>query len=135
MTVLRTFDIVLVGIMISTVAFTYKIKYDVQKRLSEAKHLEQQISSEQDTIHLLKTEWALLTAPKRMEILANRYHQQLGLELTTPQQIVALKDVPKRLSNQIGTLINHMQLEEGNTLLTQHEPFAPLPIPTERPQE
>lgn len=46
MTVFRTFDMILVMIMICMAGLTYKVKYDVQKRMSEVRRLEQKIAAE-----------------------------------------------------------------------------------------
>lgn len=120
MTVFRTFDMILVAIMICAAGVTYKVKYDAQKRIGEVRRIERQIVAEKNTINLLHAEWAMMIEPGRMQILASRYQGQLGLQVTEARQIVQLQDVPERLPDQIENLIKDNELEESNALLARN---------------
>lgn len=120
MTVFRTFDMILVAIMICAAGVTYKVKYDAQKRIGEVRRIERQIVAEKNTINLLHAEWAMMIEPGRMQILASRYQEQLGLQVTEARQIVQLQDVPERLPDQIENLIKDNELEESNALLARN---------------
>ena len=86
MTVFRTFDMILVAIMICAAGITYKVKYDALKRIGEVQRIERQIVAEKNTINLLHAEWAMMIEPERMQVLATRYQDQLGLQVTEPCQ-------------------------------------------------
>ena len=119
MTVFRTFDMILVAIMICAAGLTYKVKYDAQKRIGDVHRIERQIVAEKNTINLLHAEWAMMIEPERMQVLATRYQDQLGLQVTEARQIVKLKDIPDRLPDQIQNIIKDNELEENNSLLAR----------------
>jgi len=119
MTVFRTFDMILVAIMICAAGLTYKVKYDAQKRIGDVHRIERQIIAEKNTINLLHAEWAMMIEPERMQVLATRYQDQLGLQVTEARQIVQLKDIPDRLPDQIQNIIKDNELEENNSLLAR----------------
>ncbi|MCT6870790.1 MAG: hypothetical protein M3Z70_02985 [Bartonella sp.] len=120
MTVFRTFDMILVAIMICAAGLTYKVKYDAQKRIGDVHRIERQIIAEKNTINLLHAEWAMMIEPERMQVLATRYQDQLGLQVTEARQIVKLKDIPDRLPDQIQNIIKDNELEENNSLLARN---------------
>ena len=120
MTVFRTFDMILVAIMICAAGITYKVKYDAQKRIGEVHRIERQIVAEKNTINLLHAEWAMMIEPERIQALVKRYQDQLGLQVTDARQIVKLRDIPERLPDQIENLIKDDELEEKNSLLAKN---------------
>ncbi|WP_295896639.1 hypothetical protein [uncultured Bartonella sp.] len=120
MTVFRTFDMILVAIMICAAGITYKVKYDAQKRIGEVHRIERQIVAEKNTINLLHAEWAMMIEPERIQALVTRYQDQLGLQVTDARQIVKLRDIPERLPDQIENLIKDDELEEKNSLLAKN---------------
>ncbi|MGH7003486.1 MAG: cell division protein FtsL [Alphaproteobacteria bacterium] len=92
---LRTFDIILIGLMIAAAAVTYKIKHDAEKQMTEVSKLERMIADERDTIDLLKADWSLLTQPSRLQSLVESFQGQLDLQLVEAQQIVAIGELPQ----------------------------------------
>ncbi|OLL53073.1 hypothetical protein KAE70_02315 [Bartonella henselae] len=120
MTVFRTFDMILVMIMICMAGLTYKVKYDVQKRMSEVRRLEQKIAAEKNTVSLLHAEWAVMIEPSRMQKLAKRYQKELGLESIQPRQVVEFENIPVRVHDQIEEVIKQNLLEEGKDILANN---------------
>ncbi|MET3559807.1 hypothetical protein ABID39_000485 [Bartonella japonica] len=120
MTVFRTFDMILVIIMICMAGLTYKVKYDVQKRMSEIRHLEHKIAAEKNTVNLLHAEWAVMIEPSRMQKLAKRYQKELGLEIIQPRQIVEFEDIPVRIYDQIEEIIKQNILEKKQEFLANN---------------
>ena len=59
----RTSDMVLIAVMVSAAAFTYKTKQAAEGQAAAVRKLEQQIRFEEDSITLLKADWSLLTQP------------------------------------------------------------------------
>jgi hypothetical protein len=94
--VFRTSDIVLIAVMVSAAAFTYKIKRDAEEQLDSVHKLQVQIRMEEDTIDLLKADWSLLTQPSRLQKLSEIYNAQLQLEPVNAHQIVGLDELPAR---------------------------------------
>lgn len=92
----RTSDIVLIAVMVSAAAFTYKTKHDAESQLDAARKIEQQIRFEEDSIDLLKADWSLLTQPARLQKLSELYESQLQLQPVEARQVVSLDDLPAR---------------------------------------
>ena len=92
----RTSDIVLIAVMVSAAAMTYKIKADAETQQAAAHRLQAQIHTEEDTIDLLKADWSLLTQPSRLEKLTDLYKSQLNLEPVDPHQFVKLDELPAK---------------------------------------
>ncbi|MET0940954.1 MAG: hypothetical protein ABWY13_06280 [Mesorhizobium sp.] len=92
----RTSDIVLIAVMVSAAAFTYKTKHEAENRLDAVRRIESQIRLEEDTIILLKADWSLLTQPSRLQKLSEIYHAELSLQPVEAHQIVGLDELPLR---------------------------------------
>jgi hypothetical protein len=94
--VFRTSDIVLIAVMVSAAALTYKTKREAEEQMASVQKIEAQIRYEEDTIDLLKADWSLLTQPSRLQKLAEIYKSQLELEPVNARQIVNLDDLPAK---------------------------------------
>jgi hypothetical protein len=92
----RTSDILLIAVMVSAAAFTYKTKHEAEEQLVAVRKIEQQIRFEEDSIDLLKADWSLLTQPARLQKLAETYQAELQLQPVEARQIVGLDDLPSR---------------------------------------
>jgi hypothetical protein len=91
---LRTFDIVLIGVMTAMASVTYTIKHRAELKLEEVHRLEAEIKLEKDTIELLKADWALVSQPNRLERLVNNYNSELQLQPTLSTAIVQPSELP-----------------------------------------
>ncbi|HEY0120599.1 MAG TPA: hypothetical protein VGC14_02365 [Rhizobium sp.] len=91
---LRTFDIVLIGVMTAMASVTYTIKHRAELKLEEVHRLESEIKLEKDTIELLKADWALVVQPNRLERLVNNYNGELKLQPTLSTAIVQPSELP-----------------------------------------
>ncbi|WP_041545417.1 MULTISPECIES: cell division protein FtsL [Chelativorans] len=103
----RTSDVVLIAVMLSAAAFTYKTKHDAEAMMDRIGKLETNIQLEKDSIDILKADWSLFTQPGRLQKLAEAYQTELGLQVTQAQQIVdfsALGSIPFPV-DKVGDLI------------------------------
>ncbi|MGO7531775.1 cell division protein FtsL [Rhizobium leguminosarum] len=91
---LKTFDLVLIGVMTATAAVTYTIKHRAELKLEEVHRLEAEIKLEKDTIDLLKADWALQSQPNRLERLVKAYNEELKLQPTESTALVHAKELP-----------------------------------------
>ncbi|ARQ59103.1 UNVERIFIED_ORG: hypothetical protein GGE64_002970 [Rhizobium etli] len=91
---LKTFDLVLIGVMTAAAAVTYTIKHRAELKLEEVHRLEAEIKLEKDTIDLLKADWALQSQPNRLERLVNAYNAELQLQPTESTALVHAKELP-----------------------------------------
>jgi hypothetical protein len=92
----RTSDIVLIAVMVSAAAFTYKTKHEAEEQLASVRKIEAQMRFEEDSIDLLKADWSLLTQPSRLQKLAEIYATELKLQPVEAHQIVGLDELPSR---------------------------------------
>jgi hypothetical protein len=99
---LKTFDIILIGVMTATATVTYTIKHRAELKLDEVHRLEAEIKLERDTIDLLQADWALVTQPNRLEKLVGIYNNELKLQPTVSTALAQPKELPM-LRSQLPT--------------------------------
>ena len=99
---LKTFDVILIGVMTTAAAVTYTIKHRAEMKLEEVHHLEAEIKLEKDTIELLKADWALVVQPNRLERLVANYNTELKLVPTLSTSLIQPSELPM-LRSQLPT--------------------------------
>jgi hypothetical protein len=139
---LRSFDLVLIGVMTATAVVTYSIKHRADQKLTEVRRLETEIKLEKDTIDLLKADWALLTQPNRLHRLINLYNGELSLASTETTQLAMPKELPMLRSQlpqpetTIEDIIAGKDSEVAAALkgvaAAKAKPPAKVPVPTVR---
>lgn len=92
----RTTDIVLIVVMVSAAAFTYKTKHDAENHLAEARRLQNQITFERDSIDVLNADWSLLRQPSRLQSLTETFSDELKLYPVQPWQFATVSELPRR---------------------------------------
>ncbi|MHB2264311.1 cell division protein FtsL [Aliihoeflea sp. PC F10.4] len=92
----RTTDIVLIVVMVSAAAFTYKTKHDAENHLAEARRLQSQITFERDSIDVLHADWSLLTQPSRLQKLTDNFRDELKLYPVQPWQFATVSELTRR---------------------------------------
>lgn len=92
---LRTLDIVLIGVMTVAATITYTIKHHAELKLEEVRKIETEIRLEKDTIDLLRADWALLTQPNRLQRLITVYENELQLKPTESTQLAQPMELPR----------------------------------------
>lgn len=90
----RTTDMVLIAVMLSAAAFTYKTKHEADNEMERIQTLRAQIAVEKDRIDVMKADWSLLRQPARLQTLAEFYKDELELEQVQARQIVRIDDLP-----------------------------------------
>ncbi|MEF2552695.1 hypothetical protein VQ042_15195 [Aurantimonas sp. A2-1-M11] len=98
---LKTLDIVLIAVMISAAAWTYKIKHEAETLETAVTKLERRIALERETISLLEADWSLLDQPNRLQRIANAFQDELQLQPMRPDQIVRPDELPRRPVNLV----------------------------------
>lgn len=91
---LKTVDILLVALMLSTAAWTFGIKHEAEVLEEQLRTVERQIAQERDSIALLEADWSLLDQPYRLQRLADAFEGELGLAPAQPEQIVLPDELP-----------------------------------------
>lgn len=90
----RPTDIVLIAVMISAAAFTYKTKHEADNEMERIHTLQAQIEVEKDRMDVLKADWSLLRQPARLQRMVEHYKDELELEPVVARQIVKIDDLP-----------------------------------------
>lgn len=90
----RASDIVLIAVMLSAAAVTYRIKDRAEGEVTHIAKLRQQIRLEKDQLDVLKADWSLMTQPARLQRLAERYNEQLQLAPVEASQIAVITNLP-----------------------------------------
>lgn len=111
---LRSFDLVLIGVMTATAVVTYTVKHRAELKLEEVHRLESEIRLERETIDLLKADWALQTQPNRLQGLIGAYNQELQLANTEPTQLIQSNELPMMKSQLPQPETTIEQLIAGN---------------------
>lgn len=80
--------------MTAAATVTYTIKHKAENKLEEVRRLDAAIKLEEDTIDLLKADWALLTQPNRLERLVTVFAADLQLAPTPSTQLARPEELP-----------------------------------------
>lgn len=92
----RTLEFVLIGALIATAGWTFKVKHDGEKIVAGVEALETRIRLEREAIDILKADWSLLASPDRLQALIERHRLELGLDPLQPAQIVTIDKIPEK---------------------------------------
>jgi len=82
--------LLIVAVAAGIAGFLFQVKYRVQDLEQELAALNQQIRTDQEAMHVLRTEWSYLNQPDRIAHLASR-HLEMGL--MEPLQVAASFEV------------------------------------------
>jgi hypothetical protein len=107
----RIIHLLVIGALVFAAAYVYRIKMESTARTERVLRLHAEIREQRDAIAQLRSEWARLDAPLRLQGLAERHLQLKPLNAT---QFDSLKNLPERPSSTekpgegdpIGTMLN-----------------------------
>lgn len=108
---MRIIHLLVIAVLVFAAAYVYRIKMESTVRTEKVLRLHADIREQRDAIASLRSEWAKLDSPGRLQTLAERY---LKMQPINAQQYGALKDLPERPPNYaapgvpdpIGAMIN-----------------------------
>ena len=90
----RTLDVVMVAVMTAAATVTYSIKHQAENKLEVVRKLDAEIKLEEDTMDLLRADWALLTQPNRLNRLVTIFEADLKLVPTESTQLAQPSELP-----------------------------------------
>jgi hypothetical protein len=93
---MRILHLLVIGILVFAAAYVYRIKMESTARTERVLRLHADIREQRDIIAALRSEWAKLDAPLRLQGLAERH---LVLKPLTAAQYDSLKNLPERPPN------------------------------------
>jgi len=89
----RLIHLLVIGALVCAAAFVYQIKMDSTARTERVLRLRAEIREQREAIAALRSEWARLDAPLRLQGLSERH---LPLKPLTATQYDSLKSLPER---------------------------------------
>jgi hypothetical protein len=90
---LRFIHLLVIGALIFAAAYVYRIKMESTARVERVLRLRAEIREQRDAIAVLRSEWAKLDAPLRLQGLVERH---LPLKPINANQYDSLKNLPER---------------------------------------
>jgi len=118
----------LVSLLLALLAASglYTMKDQVQRREAELRGLQVAIAAERATLGRLRAEWAMLNQPGRIARLAAAY---LELQPASPNQIVAIEDIPLRRDLELAERRLMARLPSGGEVPLRLKPAERLAWP------
>ena len=96
---MRIIHLLVIGALLFAASYVYRIKMDSTARVERVLRLHAEIREQRDAIALLRSEWAKLDAPLRLQGLAERH---LALKPISATQYDQLKNLPERPSSLVA---------------------------------
>lgn len=93
---MRIIHVLVIAVLVFAASYVYRIKMESTVRTEKVLRLHADIREQRDAIAALRSEWAQLDAPMRLQGLAERH---LKLQPVTAQQFDSLKNLPDRPPN------------------------------------
>ncbi|MFO1241692.1 MAG: hypothetical protein U1E36_00580 [Rickettsiales bacterium] len=62
----------MIGLVVAGLSL-YQLKYTVRDIRADADHMQSELLKEQESLHVLRAEWAHLSSPERLQTLADKY--------------------------------------------------------------
>ena len=90
---MRIVHLLVIGALIFAAAYVYRIKMESTARVERVLRLRAEIREQRDAIAVLRSEWAKLDAPLRLQGLVERH---LALKPINATQYDSLKNLPER---------------------------------------
>jgi hypothetical protein len=90
---MRIIHLLVIGALVFAAAYVYRIKLESTARVERVLKLRAEIREQRDAIAVLRSEWAKLDAPLRLQGLAERH---LPLKPLNANQYDQLKNLPER---------------------------------------
>ena len=90
---MRILHLLVIGALVFAAAYVYRIKMESTARTERVLKLHAEIREQRDAIAVLRSEWAKLDSPQRLQGLAERH---LPLKPINARQYDDLKNLPER---------------------------------------
>jgi hypothetical protein len=122
---MRIIHLLVIGALLFAASYVYRIKMESTARVERVLRLHAEIREQRDAIALLRSEWARLDAPLRLQGLAERH---LPLKPISATQYDALKNLPERPpsgpdnADPIGAMISTVDAPTGAPSVTGSVP-------------
>ncbi|OAF18103.1 cell division protein FtsL [Bradyrhizobium neotropicale] len=124
---MRIIHLLVIGALIFAAAYVYRIKMDSTARTEKVLRLHAEIREQRDAIASLRSEWAKLDAPLRLQGLAERHLPLKPINATQYDSLKTLPERPPRLfrpgePDPIGSMINTIEAASDADTVTGSVP-------------
>ncbi len=121
---IRFLNVVAICALVGSAVYAYSIKYDTMLQAEQVNKLKNQIRAERDSIGILKAEWAHLSRPERIQVLADKH---LDLQTLPINHIVKAESLPERAAkvDSIGRKLEALGLLEPTNTPRAEAPASP----------
>ena len=127
---MRIIHLLVIVALLFAASYVYRIKMDSTARVERVLRLQAEIREQRDAIAVLRSEWAKLDAPLRLQGLAERH---LPLRPLAATQYDSLKNLPERPPNfvrpgdpdPIGAMIEAIDSVADSAAVTGSVPAPP----------
>jgi len=132
---MRILHFLVIGILVFAAAYVYRIKMESTSRTERVLRLHADIREQRDAIAALRSEWAKLDAPLRLQGLAERHLSMKPINATQYDQLKNLPDRPPNFAkpgarDPIGAMIDTIEaVADPETVTGSVPPAAPEPAP------
>jgi hypothetical protein len=124
---MRLLHLLVIGALVFAAAYVYRIKMDSTVRTERVLKLHSEIREERNKIAVLRSEWAKLDSPLRLQGLVERH---LGLKPLNANQYNDLKSLPERPPSlvkpgdpdPIGSMIGTLEAKADASTITSSIP-------------
>jgi hypothetical protein len=111
---MRLIHLLVIGALIFAAAYVYRIKMESTARTERVLRLHAEIREQRDAIAALRSEWARLDAPLRLQGLSERHLPLKPINATQYDQLKNLPERPQRLvkpgePDPIGAMISTIE--------------------------
>jgi len=109
---IRILNLAAICCLIGSALYAYRIKYDTLYDLEEAARLTRQVDAEKLAIATLHGEWQAVSAPGRLQTLADKYLDLVPLNVR--QTALSAAELPRKQaeSDEIGAKLDALGLGE-----------------------
>jgi len=101
-------NVVVVGCLIVAAVVVYDVKYQSTYKAQAVARLNDEIRAEDGKIATLNAEWSRLSAPERIQTLAERYLRMRALDVSRIDDLAALPEKPALMGDPLGDLIESL---------------------------
>jgi hypothetical protein len=130
---IRLFNLAAVCCLIGSALYAYRIKYDTLYDTEETARLVRQVEAEKLSIATLRGEWQAMSAPARLQILADKYLDLVPLNVR--HTAISPAELPRKETegDEIGRKLDALGLGEPTTTPSGSGPAGNTPTGSRRP--
>jgi hypothetical protein len=130
---IRLINLAAICCLIGSALYAYRIKYDTLYDTEEVAKLSRQVELEKVTIATLRGEWQAMSAPGRLQILADKYLDLVPLNVR--RTAVSPAELPRKQADgdEIGRKLDALGLGEPTTTPTGRGAGGSTPTGSRKP--